>query len=497
MMMYLEIALNRLCITSTSRSSPNLKFVPGVDRLRFVGFLGLFLFSLAIPVDSWADHVWVDSIAITGNRKTKDALILRELDFSYGDSIRIANLTDRLAANEKLLMNTGLFNLVKINIGQWNTDLQRIALEVEVVESWYIFPIPIFTLADRNFNQWWTEHKRSLSRVNYGLRFVYVNFTGNKDNLKLTLQGGYTRRVLLQYERPYVNRQKTLGITGRYFFDHRREYVYQTRFNRQQFFPNTDQINFKTNKAIISLHYRPRVQSFHELFMKFEDTRVSDDILDLNQDFFNGKTRLKFFELSYLYTRERRDSRFYALKGNYLEAQIQKEGIGIFDGLNKLNTSLLYAHYFPISRKINLEMRAKVKREWTRNQHPYYGLQALGFGEDFIRGYELYIIDGTDFVLSKNSLRFLLLDHTFDLKRLMPLQTYRIFPVMVWLTANTDLGAANNYLYNQDNPFNNRLLTGFGLGLDIILYQKYVFQVEYSINHLNEKGLFLHIRSDL
>ena len=439
----------------------------------------------------------IKSIDISGNKKTKSALILRELDFKMGDSVAIGDLTERLQRNEGLLMNTGLFNSVKINIREWDTDRRLINLSVEVAESWYIFPIPIFTLADRNFNQWWTEHNRSLKRVNYGLRFVYVNFTGNKDNLKLHLQSGYTRKLLLQYERPYFNRRKTLGMTGRFFFDHRREYVFETRFNRQQFYPNADQINFRSTKGIISLHYRPRVQTFHDLLFKYEHNKVTDGILDLNKAFFNGNTTLQFIEMTYSFRRERRDNRFYSLKGNYLEGEIQKEGLGIFNDLNKLNTSLLYAHYVPISGGVNLELRAKVKREWTRKQHPYYGLQALGFGEDFIRGYELYVVDGTDFLLSKNALRFKLFDRTFDLKKKMPLRTYRILPIALWISLNADVGIVNNYLFNQENPFNNRWLFGKGIGLDLVLYQKYVFQIEYSINHLNEKGLFLNVRSDL
>ncbi len=79
----------------------------------------------------------------------------------------------------------------------------------------------------------------------------------------------------------------------------------------------------------------------------------------------------------------------------------------------------------------------------------------------------------------------------------MPLRTYRIFPVVLWLTLNADVGIVDNYLFNQENPFNNRWLFGKGIGLDLILYQKYVFQIEYSFNHLNERGIFLNIRSDL
>ena len=468
----------------------------GMSFTHLIGRYCFLLFALAATQSAFGNRVLVKDINVTGNKKTKTALILREIDFKKGDSLLISNLTHRLERNEQLLMNTGLFNDVELNITEWPDETRDIQITLKVVESWYIFPLPIFNLADRNLNVWWTEHNHSLKRVNYGLRFVYVNFSGNKDNLKLTLQSGYTRKVLLQYDRPYINRRKTIGFTARFFFDHRREFPYNTLDNKRTFFKDDDAITFKSLKSILSLHYRPRVNTFHELLMKFESNRVTDQILDLNSAYFNGKRSFEFFELSYKFTREKRDSRFYALKGNFWLGEIQKEGLGIFKDYDKLTSSLFYAHYIPIRPKINLEVRAKVQKEWTGNQHPYYGLEALGFGEDYIRGYELYVVDGTDFALNRNSLRFNLLNRSFDLKKKMPVKNYKIMPVQLWLTANVDMGYVKNDLFGATNSFANKWLVGKGIGLDLILYQKYVFQIEYSFNHLNEKGIFLHVRSD-
>ena len=111
-----------------------------------------------------AEHIHIRTIKIEGNRKTKEALILRELHLKLGDSVVITKLTDRLEYNQTLLMNTGLFNDVEINIKAWDQEEQDVDLSVKVVESWYIFPLPIFELADRNLNVWWTEHNASLKR---------------------------------------------------------------------------------------------------------------------------------------------------------------------------------------------------------------------------------------------------------------------------------------------------------------------------------------------
>lgn len=455
------------------------------------------LCAIIVPsIRAQSDFIIVQSLEIKGNKKTKEALILREMDLGINDTLHITNVSSRFEKNEKLLMNTGLFNQVNINIKNWNEEVMAVDLTIEVVESWYIFPLPIFNLADRNLNVWWTEFNGSLKRVNYGMRFVYVNFSGNKDNLKLTLQGGYTRRVLLQYERPYINRRKTFGITGRFFFDHRREFAYETRGNKQVFYEDQDQINYRSTKAILSFHFRPRVEGFHEWLVKYEKNRVTDSILDINQQYFNGRSTMRYFEIDYVFRRERRDNRFYPVKGNFLEVEAQKIGLGIYNHINKLNTSVAYAHYFPLSDRLNLEMRVKGQREWLRGQHPYFGLEALGYGEDYVRGYEFYVIDGTDFLLSRNSFRIKIFDQVFDLKKKMPVKNYRLFPVTLWFTLNADFGKSYNYLFNEENTLNNVWLFGKGVGLDIVLYYKYAFQIEYSFNHLNEKGIFLHIRSD-
>ena len=85
-------------------------------------FWVLVIFSYSFSNEVIAKSVLVRSIDVNGNKKTKTALILRELDFGQGDSLAITDLTDRLQANERLLMNTGLFNQVQINISNWNTE---------------------------------------------------------------------------------------------------------------------------------------------------------------------------------------------------------------------------------------------------------------------------------------------------------------------------------------------------------------------------------------
>ena len=129
-----------------------------------------FIFIISLSLTSLAQQKMpVDRIDITGNSKTKDYIILRELPFVKGDSLESKQLSPAIIQAKQLLMNTQLFVDVQIdtlvNDGQWQ-------IRIQVKERWYLLPLPYFKLVDRNFNQWWVDQNRSLDRVNYGMKFI-------------------------------------------------------------------------------------------------------------------------------------------------------------------------------------------------------------------------------------------------------------------------------------------------------------------------------------
>ncbi len=129
-----------------------------------------FIFILSLSLTSLAQQkMLVAGIDITGNSKTKDYIILRELPFVKGDSLEAKQLAPAIIQAKQLLMNTQLFVDVQIdtlaNDGQWQ-------IRIQVKERWYLLPLPYFRLVDRNFNQWWVDQNRSLDRVNYGMKFI-------------------------------------------------------------------------------------------------------------------------------------------------------------------------------------------------------------------------------------------------------------------------------------------------------------------------------------
>ncbi|MEO6758968.1 MAG: outer membrane protein assembly factor, partial [Saprospiraceae bacterium] len=125
--------------------------------------------------------------------------MLRELEFAQGDSLQDENLPFILSRNQLRLMNTGLFTSADIQPDSVLTTPGHLHLKIIIVETWYIYPVPLFELADRNFNVWWREFHHSLRRVNYGLDLSYLNLTGHADALKVKGQFGYNNKYELSY----------------------------------------------------------------------------------------------------------------------------------------------------------------------------------------------------------------------------------------------------------------------------------------------------------
>lgn len=446
-----------------------------------------------------SNMVFIQGIDIEGNRRTRDEIVLRELKFHEGDSVAFADLDKLLEESEQFIMNTGLFNRAAITFKSWEGQTNKVQLLITLEESWYLYPIPIFELADRNFNVWWVEQKRSLDRLNFGVEFTHLNFSGRRDKLKLTAKYGYTRNYGLRYSLPYINKQQTIGLAAGISFSQNREINYATSGNKQIFYRDSDKFLYKRLNADAALTYRPALQATHIFLLSYHYNQIAEEIAqDFNPDFFlQGRYIQRYLSAAYVFTYENRDVRPYPMKGNYVYFSVEKDGLGFSDDRNALTMHLGYEHYLRLGRPWSLGGRFRVKTSLIRDQQPYNDNRAMGFGRHYLHGYEYYVVDGLDMAYAKTLLRWQFLDHTVNFGKVMPLQAFRRMPVKLFLTLNNDFGFVNDPYATPDNALNNRLLWGAGLGLDVVLFFDKVIQIEYSVNHLWETGLFLHLNMNI
>lgn len=439
------------------------------------------------------EYVEISKISFSGNKRTKEKVIRNEINFTEGDKILNSDFEKLISDNENRLKSIGLFNTAQIEVKS-TEDLQTI-INVELVENWYLYPSPIFELGDRSFNAWWQEQNRDLKRINYGVRGRHYNLTGNKDPLLVVAQFGYTRKLEAEYAFPYVFDKSNIGFTGSVFFADNKEIPYKTIGNRPQFFQHPDErVMLQRFRTSFNIKMRPSVEVHHSVSFEFHRNAVNEYVIEeLNPDYFlNGASSLQFFMINYDVQYDKRFNYLMPYEGYRLRLNVKKEGLGILKEHNSFIFQGVVEYYKPISDNFGLGTKILGKTNLVRSTQAFANNTGLGWGGDLVRGYDLYVMDGIDHVLVKNHIKKRILNFDYELKRpkFLPGQ-FKSINLQAHLRFNFDFAYINEPVYFDTNTLNNRWIYGYGPALDIILYNSYLFSIEYSFNDLGEHGLFL------
>lgn len=469
-------------------------------RLRSVTSLLLFfggsVLSAQVVISPTAtDSVLVADVVLRGHKKTCPRVIFREMSFERGDRLATAEFENRVRESYNTLMNTGLFASLAISYSDTLLEPGRQVVLVDIRETWYIYPVPEFSLADRNFNVWWREQDRSLDRVNLGGKLAYYNFTGRRDKLQLGFTTGYTRKYQASYWLPYLNRAGSIGASFDYGYRQRREQNYATANNNQLFYEAEDFV-YRNESAHLSVSYRRKLYVSHRVELGYSNSWIADTIAGvLNPEFFgDGRNRQRFFRLSYAFTDDRRDVRNYPWKGYYLNANLTKDGLGITGKRNGLTLGASYRKFWPFGDGYSLNFGVSTKYSFIRSRQPFLENRAIGFRNNGLVGYQFYVVDGLDMLIWRFGVRRELFDFDVDLGRLVFIDAFRYVPVRVLLAFQFNQGISNSPFTEAANPLNNELLTGASFGVDVVWFYDMVSSVQYNLNHLGEGGLLLALQ---
>lgn len=447
----------------------------------------VFLFS-----QTGFEYVIIDHIAIFGNDITQRHVILRELDFEQGDSIRLSELSHRIDINRKRLVSTGLFNYSDINIKDWDIETNRITIQVDLKENWYIFPSIIFELADRSFNVWWKEMNFDFNRVNYGLRLDHLNTTGHGDRLKLIFQRGYTHKYEIEYTYPYLLGKWGGGIE--IIYSNNREVGFRTIGNKVFFRKWEDErIMLERLRFGFTLTRRDNAYLSQKLRIQWHHNQVNEVVPEfLNPNYFlYSRREIRFPVLEYEVILDKRTFPTYPEAGFLLFLNAKRSGFSKYSDYNNLEISGGLEVYESLAPNLYAGLRLKAKANLIRNQLAYANNTALGYGADGVRGYELYVLDGSDFILAKSALRYQIIERDIQLKKWMPIKRLKSMPVSLNARISLEAGYANERHYFTTNGLNNQLIVGGGPAMDLLLYNNYLFSAEYNFNQIGESGLYL------
>jgi len=433
----------------------------------------------------------IDQVIFVGNKKTKNYIINRELSFNQGDTIGLADTNKVFSRCRDNVFNTGLFIYVKSEM--YTTDSLHYVFVLKVKERWYFWPIPIMELADRNFNEWVQEQAADLSRINFGIDFRQKNFRGRNEVLHIKLQTGFTKKYEFFYDFPYIDKKRKIGLKVFTSYSTNKIVAFQTVANKLQYYEG-ENIARRRFYGGFSVIWRAILYSKHEFSIRYKDNYISDIIRELNSNYFlDDRNDQQYFQLRYRFKHDKRDVKYYSLSGHFTELEINKSGIGIFEDINQLDLYIGHSRYWSINKSFFISSMMKGKFSVPKRP-PYANNRGMGYYEDFVRGNELYVVDGQKYVLNRNEFKLKIFNKTSQLDNYVGNNQFSTIPLQVYIKAYADLGWVNDHIYGYLNPLlNDRLLSGVGLGLDFVTFYDAVFRVEYSYNQLGEHGLFLHV----
>ncbi|EAY24551.1 BamA/TamA family outer membrane protein [Microscilla marina] len=436
----------------------------------------------------------IRTITITGNKKTKRRIILRELDVHPGDSLLNHRIDTVLLSNKNKIFNTNLF--ITVDLSLQNKEGNVADLHIKLKERWYFFPAPLFELVDRNFNEWWHQRNRDLTRVRYGLRLTQDNVFGLNQKLELLFLTGFINQYSLSYRMPYIDRAQKMGLSFQVSYTQNKSIPYRTEGHQLDFL-ESEKILKEQFSSAVSLRRRSKFYDFHTIALSYHQSKLADTIPQINPLYFlDGKNTQKYFKLQYTFEHNKTDINAYPLNGSIYRGSIEKYGLGFFNDVDMLATTFTMAKYKRLGRGFFADVLLR-GRYLLHQRQPYSISRGLGYGNNLLRGYEFYVLDGQHFVLNRNTLKFRFVNTRKELG-FIPIPQFRTLPLAMYFTFYFDTGYVSDRFFTEiNNRFTNRFIYGTGVGVDIVTYYNMIIRCNYALNSGLEHGFYITFSADL
>ncbi len=449
-------------------------------------------FGFTAPTDSTEhDFLLIRDIKLEGNKRTRPQIIFRELAFDVGDSIPVKSLDEILEKERNKVFNTQLFNVVEVD---YTINGNTIDIWYTMIERWYIWPSFHLDLGDRNFNEWIFQRGAKIDRLVYGVTFRDKNFRGRRENIKLKFQLGFTRKFEANYDIPYINKNRKTGMGFKISYSDNNNVAFQVNDHKLDFI-DSEEIQRKRFYSSVYLVRRSEFYGQQSLELNYHRQSIGDTIMVSNPNYFgDSATAVEYLNLSYFYSWDRRNIAYYATKGYIVKIGIGKAGLGLLDDVDIWETRLSASKYFDLNKNFYSSHYGSAKIS-APNSQPYFLYQGLGYGDDLIRGFDLFVINGNHYIINKNELKYKLLSFkkTFGF---IPMDQFKVLPVQVFIKVFADWGYVDDRNTRDLNSrFSNKFLSGYGVGVDIATFYDLVFRTEFAINQEGQSTLFLNLQA--
>ncbi len=427
-------------------------------------------------------HAQIRAVVVDGNVRTKESIIERELGFTkdqpliYSDSL--------LGIWRMRLESTKLFNWVEItknSIGD--------TLNVHVVERWYIWVKPEGGFLDRNFSEWWKN--RDIQRLSIGATVYVNNILGQQGGFFVRQAKGFMAADGFGFQRPFLKYKNCNAW----------------KFSLDNMRSRRAWINSENNQVVIKEHWGIRQQEqlmgiaeYKRRFeykwqgvvrYKFARDYAAQDIEALNPQYFIAPLGVvnSQYEDWKQYThslvlgciRDTRNQANYPTKGSEWKA-------GVSGGLQRCNNiakpygelDSKYRGFYTLGTHTSLAVLAQMRYRF--GTLGYILQRQMGYGMEYVRGYEAFVFDGAGVALGKAAWRYQLLGDQRSLKlRFLP-SAYEKVPIQCWFNIFADVGRTLSPYQIDRNPMSNQTLMSVGTGIDLLCYYDALARFDCSYN---------------
>lgn len=443
--------------------------------IKFVILTIIILNVLTLPAQ-------IRAVVVDGNVRTKESIIERELGFTkdqpliYSDSL--------LGIWRMRLESTKLFNWVEItknSIGD--------TLNVHVVERWYIWVKPEGGFLDRNFSEWWKN--RDIQRLSIGATVYVNNILGQQGGFFVRQAKGFMAADGFGFQRPFLKYKNCNAW----------------KFSLDNMRSRRAWINSENNQVVIKEHWGIRQQEqligiaeYKRRFeykwqgvvrYKFARDYAAQDIEALNPQYFIAPLGVvnSQYEDWKQYThslvlgciRDTRNQANYPTKGSEWKA-------GVSGGLQRCNNiakpygelDSKYRGFYTLGTHTSLAVLAQMRYRF--GTLGYILQRQMGYGMEYVRGYEAFVFDGAGVALGKAAWRYQLLGDQRSLKlRFLP-SAYEKVPIQCWFNIFADVGRTLSPYQIDRNPMSNQTLMSVGTGIDLLCYYDALARFDCSYN---------------
>ncbi|MBN1251438.1 MAG: hypothetical protein JXA16_04840 [Bacteroidales bacterium] len=445
-----------------------------------------------ITLDNIKKEYPIKSIKIIGNDKTKKIIILRELSFKENQLIDSLSLQKKIDESKINLLKLPLFNYVYFNV--LKSEDYSFSIIIVVEERWYLWPEIKIINNDRNFNIWWQE--KNLEKLDYRIAIKKYNALGLNHIVRAEVSFGYTKELILEYKNLFLDKFQKHFIDYKVSYFKQKQVFFQTYENKLQAYTSDSEKAIYGFNNKLTYTYRPEFYKKHQISLSFDKISIQDSLLLLNNNFLGENVNeKKFFSLTYRYLFDKRNDRSYPTEGSWFSFEINEKGLfpNMSNNMHLLNFISTYKIFYKLNNKFFAANSLSIKNSFDGEQQPYYFQQALGY-KYYLRGFEYYVIDGQDFYLIKNTLKFQPFPKKISYINFIPFKKFNKIHYTFYLNLFFELGYVNNKYVNNEllNTLSNKMLYSSGIGFDISTYYDKVIRFEYSINQFKESGFFIH-----